>query len=408
MKRMERQIARAVLADLAGEVQRHVQDPQVLGKVQMSQFLLAHLLAQQDIDAEHASIGDEVAALRAAEQEEQHILAARNDGSGFGIAVTAEALTAYLRRRLDNPSLGITNLQASLGGFSKQTYLIELSGAPALGNRLVMRRDQTGGPVESLTADEYPVIRLMHERAVPVPEPLWADRDSPFGGTCMFMRVVPGRTVYDVTGTQIGADGKDAALALAQVLAGIHRTPLAELALPEERRHLSLREHVQAMLAFYEAQWQRRKIGRSPTMEAAFAWLHAKVPERGEPALVHGDASLRNLMVADGKASAMLDWELWHVGDYNEDLAYCRADVEQFVPWDVFVAEYRRAGGRAFDVAAGEYYAVFGALRNSVFTSSCLHSFVTAEVPEPKLAYGALSMGRRIICDLAERLQRLG
>eukprot|EP00456_Euglypha_rotunda_P010846 TRINITY_DN12788_c0_g1_i6.p1 TRINITY_DN12788_c0_g1~~TRINITY_DN12788_c0_g1_i6.p1 ORF type:complete len:125 (+),score=29.22 TRINITY_DN12788_c0_g1_i6:42-377(+) len=102
----------------------------------------------------------------------------------------------------------------------------------------------------------------------------------------------------------------------------------------------------------------------------------------------------------------MLDWELWHVGDYNEDLAYCRDDVERFVDWDSFMAEYRRSGGGEFSTVAGDYYAIFGALRNSVFTSSCLHSFVTAEVPEPKLAYGPLSMGRRIICDLAEKLQR--
>ena len=405
MQPFELQIVRSALAELTGDIQAHVTDPQALGKVQMTRFLLAHLLGRQDAASEHTSMVDEIASLQKAEHDEQRLLAPPVSGSGFGVAVTTEALTGYLRDKLQDPRVTIAKLQASLGGFSKQTYLIELNGAEHIGHRIVMRRDQTGGPVESLSADEYPVIKLMHERGVCVPEPLWADPDFPFGGTCLFLRRVPGRTVYDVTGTQIGSDGSAAALGLARVLGQIHATPVAALDLPLEIRAASLGEHVRRMVAHYEEQWLRRRTGRSPTMEAAFAWLKANVPEDGTPALVHGDASLRNLMMADGRESAILDWELWHVGDHNEDLAYCRSDVEQFVPWNTFLDTYTANGGRPFDPRAGAYYAMFGALRNSVFTFSCLHSFVTAPIPEPKLAFGALSMGRRLICDLAARLK---
>lgn len=406
MQQFDQRIVLSALAELGGDIQGNLKDPQALGKVQMTRFLLAHLLGRQDGTDEHTTIGEEVAALKQAEADEQKILSAKPEGATFGTAVTADALTAYLREKLGDPEISITSLRASLGGFSKQTYILELSGAERFGNQLVMRRDQVGGPVESRTADEYPVIRLMHERTVPVPEPLWADHQSPFGGTCMFMRMVPGKTAYDVTGTQIGGDGKDAAFALARVLAKIHATPLASLQLPAEVAGLSLGEHVRLMVKFYEEQWFRRRLENSPTIEAAFKWLYANVPDQAAPALVHGDASLRNLMMDDGRESALLDWELWHVGDYNEDLAYCRTDVEQFIAWEDFVGEYRKHGGGAFDSLSGDYYAIFGALRNSVFTAACLHSFVNAPVPEPKLAYGALSMGRRLICDMAERLEK--
>src|SRR5690349_3704134 len=169
MQSFELQIVRSALAELTGDIQAHVQDPQAQGKVQMTRFLLAHLLGQQEAVTEYAGIDEEVASLQKAEQIEKRLLAPPVAGSGFGVAVTAEALTDYLRDKLKEPRVTITKLQASLGGFSKQTYLIELSGADRIGNRIVMRRDQTGGPVESLSADECPVLQLMHRRGVPVP-----------------------------------------------------------------------------------------------------------------------------------------------------------------------------------------------------------------------------------------------
>lgn len=407
MEQFELQILRSALAELGGDINTNLQDPQARGKVQITSFLLAHLLGRQGVAHEYGSMAEEVAALQKAEQDEQQILAAKPVAQDSTSAITAEILTPYVRSKLNDPKVTVTSLQASLGGYSKQTFILTLSGAEHLGNKLVMRRDQVGGPVESQTADEFDIIKLMLGRGVPVPEPLWADRHPPFGGTCMLMRLVLGKTAYDVTGMMIGSDGKEAALALARVLGKIHQTPVSALNLSSELANASLGDHVRRMVKYYEDHWLRRRVGNSPTLTAAFAWLNANVPGNAPPSLVHGDASLRNLLVHDGKASAMLDWELWHVGDHNEDLAYCRNDVEQFVPWEAFLSEYRSAGGLAFDARAGEYYAIFGALRNAVFADACLHSFVTAPIPEPKLAYGALAGGRKLICMIASQLAKL-
>jgi aminoglycoside phosphotransferase (APT) family kinase protein len=58
------------------------------------------------------------------------------------------------------------------------------------------------------------------------------------------------------------------------------------------------------------------------------------------------------MMVNHGAVTAMLDWELWHVGDSTEDLAYARSDVVQALPWDDFLAEYYRHGGNEYSPAA--------------------------------------------------------
>jgi aminoglycoside phosphotransferase (APT) family kinase protein len=406
MQQIELQILRSALNELGGDISTHATHPLAQGKIQITNFLLAHLLGRQGAAQSYQGIDEEVLALQQAEQDEQQILSARPATAETEPALTAEALTPYLRTKLNNPKVTVTDLQALLGGFSKQTYILTLSGADQLDNKLVMRRDLAGGPVDSQAADELPIIQSMHAVGVAVAEPLWADRNPPFSGTCIVTRAVAGKTAYDSTGVQVGAEGKDAAMALARVLGKIHHTPISALNLPPELANATLGEHVRRMVKFYEKQWQQRRVSVSPTLVAAFTWLYANVPENSPPSLVHGDASLRNLLIHDGKESAMLDWELWHVGDHNEDLAYCRTDVEQFMTWDAFMSEYRTHGGYAFDKDAGTYYAIFGALRNAVFAESCLHSFVNASVPEPKLAYGALAMGRKLICVIADQLKK--
>jgi aminoglycoside phosphotransferase (APT) family kinase protein len=372
----------------------------------MTSLLLAHMLSQQHADAQYADIRQEVIALRSAEHEEQSILTAGSAAAAPVEAMTADVLTDYLRLKLARPGLEVTAVHASLGGFSKQTYILTLTGAGDLGTTLVLRRDQAGGPVEVPAAHEYPVMKLMHERGVSVAEPLLVDRDPPFGATVLVMRHVAGRSAFDVTGQHLGAGGRDAAFGLARILAQVHRTPVAAMQLPDELVSLPLREHIRMQVQLYESQWRRRSVGPSPTLEAAFGWLYANIPEVGSgPALVHGDASLRNLLVHEGRESALLDWELWHVGDANEDIVYCRNEVESAVAWDEFIDEYNDHGGLPFYESVGDFYTMFGAVRNAVFAQSCLHGFLGAEDPEGKFAYGALVLGRRLVYRIAEMLE---
>jgi aminoglycoside phosphotransferase (APT) family kinase protein len=396
----ESQVVRAALAEL-GDVGAGVKgDPAAGAKLQMASLLLSHLLALRSAPARYRDTPHEVAVLQQAEKDEQAALAAAA-GHAAENPVTAASVTPWLREKLGLPGLDVTGLTASLGGFSKQTYLLTLTGGERFGNRLVLRRDQAGGPVEVESADEYPVLRLAFDHGVPVPEPLVVDRHPPFGATVMAMRLVPGVTAFDASGTQIGPLGRTAALAMARVLAKVHATPVDPLGLPRA----TTGEHVKAMLARYEDQWRRRHVKDSPTLAAALAWLAQHIPNAdAAPSLVHGDASLRNLLIHDDRESALLDWELWHLGDPIEDLAYCRTDVDAVLPWDAFMAEYRAHGGRAYDERAGAYYRLFGAVRNTVFAESLLYDFARAERPEAKFAFGALVLGRRLVYAMAAAL----
>jgi len=73
------------------------------------------------------------------------------------------------------------------------------------------------------------------------------------------------------------------------------------------------------------------------------------VPEA--PVFVHGDVGPGNFMVRNDRIAAVLDWELAHLGDPHEDLAWLwmRGAHSDFGdPWRRF-AEYEAAAGTAID-----------------------------------------------------------
>jgi aminoglycoside phosphotransferase (APT) family kinase protein len=59
-----------------------------------------------------------------------------------------------------------------------------------------------------------------------------------------------------------------------------------------------------------------------PVFEIAFRWLEQNRPSQDRRTLVHGDLRLGNIMVDSSGLTAVLDWELAHMGDPMEDLGW--------------------------------------------------------------------------------------
>ncbi len=62
--------------------------------------------------------------------------------------------------------------------------------------------------------------------------------------------------------------------------------------------------------------------GDRPVMALALRWLEDRLPLPDEPVLLHGDFRIGNIMADANGLAAVLDWELAHIGDRHQDLAY--------------------------------------------------------------------------------------
>ena len=407
MNTLQTQSVRAVLDDLRVRIAPTLTDPTATATMGMAQYLIAHLMGRRESPGTNETIAEEMQRFDVEEQYENELINGKRAATSYQ-SLTVELIEPYMQQRLGNNKVRVTSIDATLGGFSKLTYVIQLTGADSIGNQLVIRRDPEFGPVEIHAAQEFPVLQVMHRHGVAVAEPLWADDATPYGGSFLVSRCARGASVYGKSALGIGANARPAALALARVIASIHRVPIAALGLPDDITRAPVHAHVARILDDMRDQWQRRRLQYSPTIDAALIWLRANIPQQGPgPVIVHGDASLRNFLVHEDRESALLDWELWHLGDPTEDLTLCKPEIDQIMSWGEFMAEYRAHGGCAYDEAIGDYYGLLIPGWQAMLTGCCIHGFEKSANPELRVAFAGSYHHRRLIRDVAKRLSVL-
>ncbi len=113
----------------------------------------------------------------------------------------------------------------------------------------------------------------------------------------------------------------------ARDLARIHAIPREDL--PEAVPVMDYR----AAIADLRAQFEEAG-GDRPIIALGLKWMEDNCPDPIEPALIHGDFRMGNLLAQDGSLTGVLDWELAHFGDYHEDLAFGCMAVWRFHRYD--------------------------------------------------------------------------
>lgn len=99
--------------------------------------------------------------------------------------------------------------------------------------------------------------------------------------------------------------------------------------------------------------------GDDPLITLAHRWLAANIPPEPERlVVVHGDAGPGNFLYAGNQVTALLDWELVHIGDPMADLAMLclRMLFQPLVPLKEACAAYVTAGGAAIDTKRIAYW----------------------------------------------------
>lgn len=316
-------------------------------------------------------------------------------------AVTASQLDTWLARNL--PAAGrVEHLSPVIGGYSKDTWIIGLSGLAGDASEIILRRDLPFGPGENSVTEEYDILSRLADAGVAAPAPLAVEADPAVLGTpfLLFPRL-PGKAIF----ADWNADEdekKEIAFQVAACMAHFHTLDPAALGLPLRDGSSAVAD----LVATWKAKWQRRRLYPSAILEAAFAWLERNVPPMQGPArLVHGDVTFRNTLIDDGRLVALLDWEFHHPGDPVEDLSYFRLVAEPHVDWGEVIAAYEAAGGEPYDEDRAKFYEVWRSTRNAVTTATAWHGFVRGLYPASKAAYQGLSLHRFFLRDIAEKLE---
>lgn len=398
-----------VLPDVQGERAKTV--------LAMIDLLLRHVAQRDAAGGEGEAPSGDLATILRHEQSRWAAEIAREEGTeplgldpdvAARFAVTPERLTAYLRRAV--PGFGeasVTNIRQLLGGFSKETFLIELEGVEDVPG-IVLRRDIPNPPIPTSAPDEMLVLKAVHDAGLPVPEPLHGERDrQAFGMPFLISRRVPGTAINGMVEIMnLGAEARENCGLLAAFLGRLHALPVESvpaLARPGYTTRDYVREHIEG----WRDWWLANRMERSTILEKAYDWLLDHVPDSPRPVFVHGDAGLHNLMIEDGRVTAMIDWELTHIGDPSEDLIYCRNWVDQMMDFGEFMDIYRAHGGAEIDESTNRYYALLADVRNVACSNAQYRGFRDARLPLLPSAYSGIKWKRHFEMKAADDLLAL-
>jgi aminoglycoside phosphotransferase (APT) family kinase protein len=278
--------------------------------------------------------------------------------SPAGGELAMERLQAWLAGNVPRTAPAVS-ARLVTGGRSNLTYVIACAdGAP-----IVLRRPPAGrwdaGAHDVLR--EHRILTALHQTSVPVPAPLGACRDpAVIGAPFYVMEHVDGEVLDSEQRAEAYSPRQRWRLGteLVEVLAGLHALSpndagLGDLSPPGAYAERQLRR--------WSRLWDGQSTRDLPAVREAIRRLHAALPAAGERALVHHDYRLGNVITADGRIRAVLDWELAALGDPAADLGYLAARTS--VPAAALgpLGEpLRLPGFPSFDQLVGRYEQVTG------------------------------------------------
>ncbi|UZW57063.1 phosphotransferase family protein [Sphingobium sp. JS3065] len=331
------------------------------------------------------------------------------DRAAAEAAVSHDQLQAYLTRKFPDKDVRLISLQELSGGFGKTTILFEVEGLEARPSSLVIRRDRKAGATESTVADEFPLLNALRHYDLPTPDPLWAETDP---GELALPFMVVRRKAGAIAGSLWAPDkavcGPETGLDLARVMARLHAIPLDKLPQTGIWAPRSPTEAMARNIEYITDLWARTQQEVDPVMDMCLRWLSLNQPPPPARIVpVHADLGFQNLLVENQKISGLLDWELSHPGDPNEDLCYVRSYVEQLLPWEEFLAEYHAHGGCEYLEDRTNFYEIWRDVRNTVFTALCHKAFCTDANTDIRFGHTGVVYYRMMTLDAARRIAAL-
>ena len=323
------------------------------------------------------------------------------------------ALAAAVSRHF-GATATIEDLVRQSGGASRQTWSFDaLVGGGR--HEMILRRDPpTNGKTDreqSVSIDratEFRVLQAAHRAGVRAPEPLFELVSGDGLGEAYVMRRVGGTAIARklLRDPPYAAARSRIASQLGEIAATIHATDPTTLP-PLRRREAA--DHIAGL---------RRSLdllgNPQPVFELALTRLDRRKPAPlDRPVLVHGDYRTGNYLADESGVTAILDWELAHLGDPIEDLGWLCVKSWRFGAVDKPAAgfgsrdelwsAYERASGRKVDGRRAHWWEVFGTAHWGVICLNQAWKHLSGSIKSMEHA----AIGRRAVETEVDLLQLL-
>ncbi len=243
----------------------------------------------------------------------------------------APRIENYLRGRLPRAAeIEVFDVERIHGGASRETYRFRLrfrEGSQQSERRLILRRDPPGSLIETDRATEFAAYRAFHGTTVPVPEALWLEDDpSHLDYPFFVMEELAGldASPSNILMPPYAAQHEKLAQQKWSILGAIARADPDKLGLLGIMKSVAPADAWRRELDHWTGVIDEDELAPQPIIRAAIRFLRRNPPPA--PArlhVVHGDYRTGNFLYdKEGNVRGILDWEMAHLGDPLEDLAW--------------------------------------------------------------------------------------
>ncbi|MBQ61755.1 MAG: phosphotransferase family protein [Gammaproteobacteria bacterium] len=319
------------------------------------------------------------------------------------LAEVAEKTAVYLAAKWQC-QVDVTNIMKIFGGASRETYRLEVV-ADGNSRGLILRRDPPTSLIDTERELEYGAYAAIYPTDIPVPEPLFLENDTsimqqPFS----IMAAVDG-AVTDVTTLneeQKGLIGREKW----QLLGSLAMKDPIGLGFDEFMEVPELDQCAAKQLAYWEKVILEDEIHPQSIAHAAIRWLKNNLPPPAQKlSVVHGDYRSGNFLFDPAAGiKAVLDWEMCHLGDPLEDLAWSLdplwswAEPENaggLLPPGEAIRLWEESSGLALDPGVFKWWRVFASLKGLAIWISSSEDFQNGEGKDSILAMAGWLMTDR-------------
>jgi aminoglycoside phosphotransferase (APT) family kinase protein len=326
----------------------------------------------------------------------------------MGDDALADRLGRFVADRLGTPSARVVSLERSTEGFSQETFVFDVEVPRAEGSErraFVAKREPVAGLLEPYDLEpEFRVLHALSDDPLPSPPTPWFERDPAVLDRPFYvMARLPGDVPIPAAradGSPPFDDAERAVLgpAVAEALARLHGIDWRALGLDFLGVPAGGHAAAEREVARWDDRIRRSGLPVHPALAEALVWLRKNLPATDEVTLVHGDYRLGNFLVAHEngvpRLTGILDWEMVHLGDPLEDVAWCASPLWRaggpyasgLLEPDELAARWSRASGRRADAERLRFYDVLAIVKMSAIMLTGIRAYRDGRTGDLRMA----------------------
>ena len=278
----------------------------------------------------------------------------------------------YLVKK-DNKFNSIFEINKMSGGSSNEIWIIQYL-ENKIENKIVLRRHHSSisekenlYPPLPLTIESDVMVQAYNQK-IPVPRIIYNIDKKHALGEGFFMEFIDGITLGNkiVENSSIKLLKPNLAAQCGKILAKIHSITIQNM------KNLNTSTGIDEIKKYKDI-YQDYSFN-IPVFNLSFKWLEKNIPPVTNKCLVHGDYRNGNIVISPSKGiKSILDWELLHLGDRHEDLAWIcvnswrfgniKLPVGGFGLRNDFYKAYEQSSGEKLNKESLKFWEILGTLK---------------------------------------------